>query len=66
MHTTISYGCWAFSLIGQARQARSGTCGHNHYIMEFFENTFPYIALAIIGGLIIYAIFSKGSKDKKF
>ncbi len=34
--------------------------------MEFFENTYPYIALAIIGGMLLFAIFSKGSKDKKF
>ncbi len=32
--------------------------------MEFFENTFPYIALAIIGAFILYAIFSKKKADK--
>jgi hypothetical protein len=32
--------------------------------MEFFEKSYPLIALGIIGAMLLYAIFSKPKKEK--
>jgi hypothetical protein len=32
--------------------------------MDFFQNIFPFVALALIGLVLLYAILSKGKKMK--
>jgi len=32
--------------------------------MNFFEDIFPYAALGLIGVVLLFAIFSKGKKEK--
>lgn len=32
--------------------------------MDFFRDIFPYVAVGIVGILVVYGIFSKGQKDK--
>lgn len=37
---------------------------HKTFVMDFFEKTYPLIAMGIIGAVLLYAIFSKTKKEK--